>query len=160
VKLIPKTIHPVNAVQIKTNLTIEAGNWLIIYDDERVEIIQDAMMRAFYIPEKVAKLENTIKRGPYQTRKLYSIQINEKTLSIPGQMGRTIIALSEVDFGHGALAIQVARLLSEKDASNVSGRLSEATKLKFATKRIEADGHRWSITNEGKLIAQKLKEII
>lgn len=160
-RLTPKTISPALAIRVKDDLIVEAGQWLLVFDDEQIEVMTDDEVRALYdlSPPAVAKPSKDYKRGPiqhgYSVRSLV-MDAGGKTLRVPGQLVRVLTALHTA--GDRSLSGVVARQMSDaSDRAQVSGRMTDAVALGFATKEPASGGQfYWTLTNEGRAVVRAL----
>jgi hypothetical protein len=162
-KLVPKVTKPTTAIRLKKALTANAGDWLIIKDDESVEVVSDAVIRQVFTIERKAE-SRIINRPSGITNSSYRLSIHGKDIKISGQLGRVLVAFSEADMSHGAFVSQIRKYLNEKDAGSLTARLVDGEKLGFVTaareERDPANKHSflWKLTNNGREVARKIKE--
>jgi hypothetical protein len=162
-KLVPKVTKPTTAIRLKKALTANAGDWLIIKDDESVEVVSDAVIRQVFTVEH-KKETRYVNRPIGVTNSSYRLNIHGKDMKISGQLGRVLVAFSEADMSHGAFVSQIRKYLNEKDAGSLAARLGDGEKLGFVTAvREERDPENktsflWKLTNNGREVARKIKE--
>ena len=162
-KLVPKVTKPTTAIRLKKALTANAGDWLIIKDDESVEVISDAIIRQVFTVEH-KKETRYVNRPIGVTNSNYRLNIHGKDVKVSGQLGRVLVGFAEADMGHGSYVTQIKKYLSDKDANSVTARLHDATNLGFVTadraEKDPANNHSflWKLTNNGREVARKIKE--
>jgi hypothetical protein len=160
--LVPRATGKVRGVRLKKPLTAAAGDWLILHDDDRVEVLSADTVSALYDVQHDARRGVPARKLRAAGRPEGSAQVTilGKRLLVSAQLGRALVALARVDQGHGAHSSQVARHLDENDVIQVSARLSDAVARGLASGEPSGirNGRIWRITNEGHAVVVALTE--
>lgn len=164
-KLTPKVTKQVNAIRLKKQLVASAGDWLIIGEDDSIEVVTDLYVKQMF---NVNRGEKPARQSPENfsriARESYRLTVGGKELKVGSQLGRVLVGFFEADMGHGAFSSQIKRHLNELDGQSMTARLSDATKYGFVEAvKSERDpeaptGFLWKLTNNGREIARQIKK--
>ncbi len=163
-KLTPKIKAPVTAVRLREGLVAERGSWLIINDDDTVQVLSDEQVRAVFnvgaVTDGGARHRvPTVSNGRRVNGSVQVDLLSGVKLTIGAQSIRILEALAKQPGGEirsDSLDL-IRRTLGERDQTQVTGRLHDAEVKKLVIKETIAgmtNRYTWRLTNEGRAIAQ------
>jgi len=140
-RYVPKPIVPGTAILLKDDLVVEAGNWLLIGDNDTITILTDAQFRAIAnIGGAPPKKPTQIKRG-----RMSKVGVGAGAVRVGVAMMRAGATTKPV---RSKDVIAYMRMIA--DQKNVSARIADLVAANFAEKRSEVDGqHHYILTELG-----------
>lgn len=151
----PRITSKPRGILIKQDVTIKRGEWLVVHEDDRIEVLTSEEMRRNYTMEQIAPKPSSQKWGA-QRGGSYSLNGHRAT----AQQIRTMTAMTEVEMETGQASMtsaDIKRLVIKRDANQVSARLTELVNRGLVTKARRGDDRNvWSLTEAGREIEKKL----
>jgi hypothetical protein len=137
VRLVPKLRTPKHAVRLTEDLLAEAGQWLIIQDDETIDVMSDAEVNALF--------QVVSDRSQERSRK-------ERRTPRSDQGIRILTALAKTRSGLRVKTRDLYKIVPAADRHQISSRLFLHMQHGLLTRDavLGEKGYYWSITDKGR----------
>ena len=176
--LVAKQSQHLKAVRLKFDLIAEAGDWIILHEDDSVSVLSDAEIKEHYNivdfetnvapsvvpPKPILVMSQTPeevkpKKNFHVRRKALSIEIEGKTLTFGAQMVRMLCYLNMATSGkRDACFNDVKNFVPEHEMDQTGTRLGLAEKFKFVEIDRKGRVSFCKLTNEGRYVIKELGE--
>jgi hypothetical protein len=152
------------AIRLTADLIGERGQWLIVHQDDRVQVLSAADALAAYglrgtkSPSPSTEMPAKGRGAPVVPKRSYKLTVEGKTIRVAGQAARILGALSQA-VGAGnqpVITRRVTDFATETDARQTSGRLTDLHKLGLV-KQITTPGkpRTFALTNNGLAVVRQ-----